>query len=255
MPLLTPFFHFLSQYMKQQPGASKREAGAKVKAFFNLQHDLPSKNESDFAWNAQQATGLAMTLQAYTASLCLISFWSRLLLQPGQNSSKGRRRVQAKRHAPLGASRQPQNKQFAIPLHEHSVAAKIRTAHLHFAHPKAKLVFSEVDPLDNSLLLDTHHQPLEQSFSRLIILNLKLLLAWLVAAAPHENEITREIDPNELIISHRFTNQEGKWENNWPPARPRPQYPPLRHGSVQQVATPRCRAVKISVLLLGFQVT
>ena len=32
--------------------ASKREAGAKVKAFFNLQHDLPSKNESDFAWNA-----------------------------------------------------------------------------------------------------------------------------------------------------------------------------------------------------------
>ena len=102
-----------------------------------------------------------MTLQAYI--LCLISFWSRLLLQPGQNSISldSRNRRLGLSQAPLGASRQPQNKQFAIALHEHSVAAKIRTAHLHFAHPKAKLVFSEVDPLDNSLLLDTHHQPLE----------------------------------------------------------------------------------------------
>ena len=78
-----------------------------------------------------------MTLQAYI--LCLISFWSRLLLQPGQNSiSLGRNRRLGLSQAPLGASRQPQNKQFAIALHEHSVAAKIRTAHLHFApHPKA----------------------------------------------------------------------------------------------------------------------
>ena len=35
-------------------------AGAKVKAFFDLRHDHPSKNESEFAWNVQ-ATGLPMT--------------------------------------------------------------------------------------------------------------------------------------------------------------------------------------------------
>lgn len=74
------------------------------------------------------------------------------------------------------------------------------------------------------------------------------------APSPHENEITREIDPNELIISHRFTNQEGKWENNWPPARPRPQYPPLRHGSVQD-AKPWKSAVScwMRPLLYAFQ--